>query len=162
MTEPCHNLTPTGRMKSSTNVHVDDWVKIIWDEVRPEMLKTKSSMKCGTSNALDVAEDDALFKVSDPSSSNKDEDFCWFRRWRRIRFIYVFLCFGWCSSVLCLGNVLLDCFHQYMLDALKTFFLNQATCNGGASNQRLQFVHFTTRDDLKIMREKYENKITNP
>lgn len=77
MTEPHHDLTPTGRIKQPTIAQVCEWVKKSWDDVRPEII-VKSFKKCGISNALDGTEDDALFEVSDSSSSDDDEDFSGF------------------------------------------------------------------------------------
>ena len=78
MTDPHHDLTPTGRMKRPTIAQVGEWVKKSWDDVRPEII-VKSFKKCGISNALDGTEDDALFEVSDSSSRDEDdEDFSGF------------------------------------------------------------------------------------
>ena len=50
-------------------------VKKSWDDVRLEII-VRSIKKCSTDNALDGTKDDALFDVSDSSSSK--EDFLYF------------------------------------------------------------------------------------
>ena len=73
MTEPHHDLTPSGRMKRPTIAQVCEWVKRSLDEIRPEII-VKSFKKCGISNALEGTRDDALFQDNDFSSSDKDDE----------------------------------------------------------------------------------------
>ncbi|XP_076043788.1 uncharacterized protein LOC143026888 [Oratosquilla oratoria] len=78
MTEPHHDLTPTGIMRRLTIAQVCEWVKKSWDDIRPEII-VKSFNNCDINNALDGTEDDALFEVSDSSSGDEyDEDFSGF------------------------------------------------------------------------------------
>ena len=77
MTEPPHDLTPTGRMNLHTIAQVSEWANKYWDDVKPEII-VKSFRKCHISNVLDCTEDDVLFEVSDSSSRDEDENFSGF------------------------------------------------------------------------------------
>jgi hypothetical protein len=78
---------PKGRRQKPTISKVCEWVKLLWDAVKTEIL-FRSFKKCGISNSLDGTEDNLLFEDSDDSvpdseelssvSSSEDDDFCGF------------------------------------------------------------------------------------
>ncbi len=69
---------PSGKRKPASRETVVGWVADAWHQITPAMVQ-QSFLKCGIANALDGAQDDALYedlvaRRPDPDSSDTDSD----------------------------------------------------------------------------------------
>ena len=66
-----HSFTPSGYMRKPNITTVCTWVKEVWDDLSPDIIK-KSFKKCSISNSLDGSEDHLIY--DDDSESDIDID----------------------------------------------------------------------------------------
>ena len=65
-------FTPAGKKKAPSRNLVLRWIKQSWREIPEEMVR-KSFLTCGTSNALDGTEDDAIYEEEQDNDAEEDE-----------------------------------------------------------------------------------------
>ena len=65
-------FTPAGKKKAPSRNLILRWIKQSWSEIPEEMVR-KSFLTCGTFNALDGTEDDAIYEVEQDNDAEEDE-----------------------------------------------------------------------------------------
>ena len=64
-------FTPAGKKKAPSRNLILRWIKQSWSEIPEEMVR-KSFLTCGTFNALDGTEDDAIYEVEQDNDAEED------------------------------------------------------------------------------------------
>ena len=64
-------FTPAGKKKAPSRNLILRWIKQSWSEIPEEMVR-KSFLTCGTFNALDGTEDDAIYEVEQDNDTEED------------------------------------------------------------------------------------------
>ena len=64
-------FTPAGKKKALSRNLILRWIKQSWSEIPEEMVR-KSFLTCGTFNALDGTEDDAIYEVEQDNDAEED------------------------------------------------------------------------------------------
>ena len=64
-------FTPAGKKKAPSRNLILQWIKQSWSEIPEEMVR-KSFLTCGTFNALDSTEDDAIYEVEQDNDAEED------------------------------------------------------------------------------------------
>ena len=64
-------FTPAGKKKAPSRNLILQWIKQSWSEIPEEMVR-KSFLTCGTFNALDGTEDDAIYEVEQDNDAEED------------------------------------------------------------------------------------------
>ena len=64
-------FTPAGKKKAPSRNLILHWIKQSWSEIPEEMVR-KSFLTCGTFNALDGTEDDAIYEVEQDNDAEED------------------------------------------------------------------------------------------
>ena len=64
-------FTPAGKKKVPSRNLILRWIKQSWSEIPEEMVR-KSFLTCGTFNALDGTEDDAIYEVEQDNDAEED------------------------------------------------------------------------------------------
>ena len=64
-------FTPAWKKKAPSRNLILRWIKQSWSEIPEEMVR-KSFLTCGTFNALDGTEDDAIYEVEQDNDAEED------------------------------------------------------------------------------------------
>ena len=64
-------FTPAGKKKAPSRNLILRWIKQSWSEIPEEMVR-KSFLTCGTFNAFDGTEDDAIYEVEQDNDAEED------------------------------------------------------------------------------------------